>query len=321
MTVATKPIPPVFAPTGWKTVGLDHITWQVADHHTEAAFYVALMGWTLRSEDDQQAVLDIGNWGTAVFKKNMTPAAAPAAAPATGRGRVSNATVQSFGLVIAPWNAKTVKAELEKRGLAPVEANDGHGFESFLLKDPDGLAFQIGNGGGYTKARQASAATAKPVSPAPFDSPGWKTVWLDHFSYGTSNYKLTASFFQNLLGWGTTYDEGSQNEMLIGDVGDAIVRGPNANDPAFGQARGRNTGIDHISFGITPWDTDGVKDGLEKRGLRAQVDTSTKDEIHVAAFKSYHTQTPNGYNLQISAVTHDARLTLSNAVRPKSGGL
>ena len=75
--------------------------------------------------------------------------------------------------------------------------------------------------------------------------------------------------------------------------------------------------IDHISFGIQPWDTDGVKSALEQRGLRAQIDTSTGDEIHVAPFKSYHTTTPNGYNLQISYVTHDNRLALPNAVRPK----
>ena len=78
--------------------------------------------------------------------------------------------------------------------------------------------------------------------------------------------------------------------------------------------------MDHISFGISPWDTDGVKAELEKRGLRAQIDTSTGDEIHVAAFKSYHTSTPNGYNLQISYVTHDTRLALPTAVRPMPPG-
>ncbi len=31
----------------------------------------------------------------------------------------------------------------------------------------------------------------------------------------------------------------------------------------------------------------------------------------------YHTTTPNGYNLQISYITHDKRLTLANAVKPK----
>ena len=61
-----------------------------------------------------------------------------------------------------------------------------------------------------------------------------------------------------------------------------------------------------------------MKAELEKRGLKADVDTSTKDDIQVAAYKSYHT--PNGYNLQISFVTHDHRLTLANAVKPKSLG-
>jgi hypothetical protein len=62
-----------------------------------------------------------------------------------------------------------------------------------------------------------------------------------------------------------------------------------------------------------------VKAELEKRGLRARVDTSTHDDIHVAAFKSYHTLTPNGYDLQISYLTHDSRLKLADAVRPKKG--
>jgi hypothetical protein len=60
-----------------------------------------------------------------------------------------------------------------------------------------------------------------------------------------------------------------------------------------------------------------VKAELEKRGLRARIDTSTRDDIHVAAFKSYHTTTPNGYDLQISYVTHENRLALPNAVKPK----
>jgi hypothetical protein len=63
-----------------------------------------------------------------------------------------------------------------------------------------------------------------------------------------------------------------------------------------------------------------VKAALEKRGLEAETDTSTRDDIHVAAYKSYHTTTSNGYNLQISYVTHDKRLTLANAVKPKPTG-
>ena len=151
-------------------------------------------------------------------------------------------------------------------------------------------------------------------------------MWLDHLSFDATNYKESASFYANLLGWTPTYDEGSQNELMIGDVGDIIIRGGNPLDPDFGKRPGARGGrIDHISFGISPWDTDGVKAELEKRGLRAQIDTSSRhlgrrhllpDEIHTAAFKSYHTTTPNGYNLQISYVTHDNRLALPNAVKP-----
>ncbi len=300
--VATAPGKNVFDPTGWKTTALDHITFEMPDYRKEAAFYIALMGWTLRSDDGKQAVLDIGDWGSAIFQS------APEQQPA----RVVN-----FCFVIEPWNAAKIQAELRKRGLTPVAENDGKGFESFHVKDPNGFDLQISNGNGAAKARK-TRATAKLGEPPPFDSTGWKTVWLDHFSYNAANYKESASFYTNLLGWKETYDEGSQNELMIGETGDIIVRGGNSNDPNFGKsAPSRRPRIDHISFGISPWDTDGVKAELEERGLRARIDTSTKDDIHVAAFKSYHTTTPNGFDLQISYVTHDNRLALANAVKPK----
>ena len=75
-----------------------------------------------------------------------------------------------------------------------------------------------------------------------------------------------------------------------------------------------------MSFGISPWDTDIVKAELEKRGLQAKVDTASHDNINVAAYKSYHTTTPNGYDLQISFSTHQNRLALVNAVKPKALG-
>lgn len=324
----TTAIAPVFAPTGWRTIALDHVTFRVADYQKEAAFYAALMGWTPRGDDGKQAVMDLGEWGTVIFRQ------APADAfPASGRGEPVRSAVEAFCFAIEPWNAQTVEAELRKRGLAPVPDNDGKGFESFRVKDPDGFDLQIGNGNGHVKARKARRGTMKLSAPAPFEPTGWKTVWLDHFSYNAADYKKSVSFYTNLLGWKDTYDEGSQNECLMGEVGDIIIRGGNPLAPGFATssaARRERARIDHISFGIQPWDTDGVKAELEKRGLRAQVDTSSRhlgpdgtwvpDDIHVAAFKSYHTATPNGYNLQISYVTHDNRLALPNAVKPKPPG-
>jgi catechol 2,3-dioxygenase-like lactoylglutathione lyase family enzyme len=314
----TADIPPPFAPTGWKTVALDHVTFQVADYKKEAAFYIAVMGWTLRRDDGTQAVMDLGNWGTVIFRQ----------AAASGSDR---AVVTSFGFVIAPWDAKAVGSELRKRGLSPVADNDGKGFESFHVQDPDGFDLQIGNGNGHARDRK-TRSTAKLSEPLPFQPTGWKTVWLDHLSFGSKNYKASASFYRNLLGWNATYDEGSQHELMIGEVGNIIIRGGNPLVPGGGQGNATRPGIDHISFGIAPWDTDSVKSELEKRHLKAQIDTSSRhkgpdgtwvpDEIHTAAFKSYHTDTPNGYNLQISYVTHDNRLALANAVKPEkvSGG-
>ena len=305
--VATAPIKPLFAPTGWKTVALEHISFQIPDYRKEAAFYIALMGWKLRSDDGKQAVLDIGNWGTAIFK----------AAPADQ----TTALVDGFGFAIEPWNARTVEAELRKRNLDPVADNGGNGFESFHVKDPDGFDVQIGNSNGMVKARK-TPATAKLDAELPFEPTNWQTIWLDHFSFGATNYKASVSYYTNLLGWRETFDEGSQNEVLMGDVGDAIIRGGNPNDPNFGKppangrVRPRNVRIDHIAFGIQPFDADAVKDGLEKRGLRAQIDTGNTGDIHEAAYKSYHTRTTNGYNLQMSCVTKETRLIGSSSMKP-----
>jgi catechol 2,3-dioxygenase-like lactoylglutathione lyase family enzyme len=305
--VATAPVKPVFANTGWKTVALEHISFQVPDYRKEAAFYIALMGWKLRSDDGNRAVLDIGNWGSAIFK----------AAPP----EQTTVLVDGFGFAIAPWNAKSIEAELRKRDLSPVADQDGKGFESFHVKDPDGFDLQIGNSNGLVKARK-TPANAKLEVALPFEATNWQTVWLDHFSFGATNYKASVSYYTNLLGWEGSYDEGSQNEVEMGDVGNAIIRGGNPNDPNFGKApangkaRPRNVRIDHISFGIQPWDSDAVKDGLEKRGLRAQVDTGNTGDIHQAAYKSFHTRTPNGYNLQMSCVTKDTRLIGSSSMRP-----
>ena len=319
----TNPIQPVFEPTGWRTIALDRITFRVADARAEAAFFAALKGWRVRLDEGTAVVMDIGDWGTAVFRQAAAESfATPAGASGAARRIPVRAVVEGFGFAIEPWNAKTVEQELRKRGLNPVADNDGKGFESFHVKDPDGFDLQVGNGRGHVAARRAAPANAKLGVPPPFASTGWQTVWLDHFSFNAANYKASVSFYTNLLGWGPTYDEGSQNELMISEVGDIIIRGGNPLDPDFAKTPNRRAGqIDHISFGISPWDTDGVKAALEQRGLDVVVDTSDGAEIHAAQYKSYHTTTPNGYNLQISYNTHDTRLNLAIAVNPRRPGV
>ena len=201
----TTAIKPVFEPTGWKTVLLDHLSMQVVDYQKEAAFFNALMGWKIRSDDGKQAVLDIGELGSIVIRGGLPRRTAGRAGDGRQHGRRSRwtcggrgggrAMVESFCFGIEPWDAKTVEAELRKRGLTPVADNDGKGFESFHVKDPDGFDLQISNGSTAERARTTPANATASRRRAPFESTGWQTVWLDHISFGVANYKESVSFY------------------------------------------------------------------------------------------------------------------------------
>jgi len=309
-----------FEATGWKTVLLDHFSCQAADYPKEAAYYAALMNWKIRSDDGKQAVLDIGDWGGLVIRGGyQAPPPPPPDAETAGGGRGGGrggpraprlAVFDGFCWGIEPWDAKQVEAELRKRGLTPVADNRGKDFQSFHVKDPDGFDLQISNGN--RRNRRQSPANGKTSAPAPFEPTNWKTVWLDHISYEVSNYKETVAFYTALLGWKPGTDEGSQNQCGIGDVGDIIIRrggGGNRGGAAApaGAPAARRATIGHIAFGITPFDPDQVKAELTKRGLTTREDTGGRGDIHTAPYKSYHTTTPNGYDLQISSTTRATR--------------
>ncbi|MEP6778723.1 MAG: hypothetical protein ABJC26_02450, partial [Gemmatimonadaceae bacterium] len=238
-----------FEKTGWKTVALDHFTMHAVDYKKEAAYYMALMNWKLRSDDGTKAVLDVGDIGSVVIVGGYTPpppppprvlSAADSAALAArgggagGRGGAGGGrggqrqppqvVWDSFSWAISPWNAKTVEAELKKRGLNPVADNsEGSGCESFHVKDPDGFDLQLSNGC-FAKARKsAPTAVAGWSQPAPFENTNWKTVWLDHISFAVSDYKGEVAFYNALIGWKPTGDEGSQNEVwMCDDCGNAL---------------------------------------------------------------------------------------------------
>src|SRR5262249_32972905 len=68
----------------------------------------------------------------------------------------------------------------------------------------------------------------------------------------------------------------------------------------------RSARMDHIAFGIANFDPDKAKDELLKRGLSAGADTgaiasspASEKDIHTSTYKSYHTNTTNGFNLQM----------------------
>ena len=150
-------------------------------------------------------------------------------------------------------------------------------------------------------AAQAPATTPAASTPAP-----WKTVWLDHISYQVSDYKRSVEFYKNLMGWEVVNDAGTRQATLkIGEVGGIIIRNarqPAADAPASASGRPPITGvIDHISFGVEPWDTDKVKAELDRRGLNPRPDMVGEN------FKSFHVKDPDGWDLQISNKTKSSR--------------
>ncbi len=313
-----------FDPTGWKTVTMDHFTLHAADYKREAAYYAMLMGWTIRSDDGARAVLDIGDdVGTVILRGGYSPPPPPprpaGADTAAGRGRGGaggnrppvRAVWDSFAFGIEPFDAKQVEAALRQRGIS-FTADSLDGTPAYHVKDPDGFDVVITDG--RRKGRRGTGSAPLPA-PAPFESTGWKTVWLDHISFAVSNYKESTAFYQALLGWHPTGDEGSQNECEMGDVGNIIIRGGGGagrgGDGRGGtEAPARHAVMNHISFGIQPWDADAVKSALEARGLNARMDTGGPLDIHdpAAKYKSYHTTTPDGWDLQISNATRASRL-------------
>jgi catechol 2,3-dioxygenase-like lactoylglutathione lyase family enzyme len=157
----------------------------------------------------------------------------------------------------------------------------------------------------------AAAQMPSPASAAGGPAP-WKTVWLDHISYAVSDYKKSTEFYKNLMGWEVQNDNGTNQATLkIGNVGGIIIRnarrpdGAAASTPAAAAAPQPNqpprpplTGvINHVSYGISPWDTEKVKAELERRGLKPRPDMVGEN------FKSFHVYDPDGWDLQISNKT------------------
>jgi len=308
----TTPLVPPFAPTGWKTVWLDHLNYQCVDYKKAAAFYATLMGWKVRSDDGKQALLDIGDNSGGILIRGGLAAPPPAAITDAGLG-VSRPPVRAifdgFAWGIEQWDENAVKKALEERGLHPVADNHGD-YKSFRVKDPDGFDVAITNG---NKAnRHKTPANGKLPAPAPFEPTGWNTLYLDHISFEVPDYRRSAAFYQALLGWQVRPGNGSQASVQIGDIAGAIIRG---NAAARASARGDaaaaaavapkpgtvTAAIGHISFGIENWNTERVREELIKRDV-VYVNREGKREPRpdmTGTLESFHVPDAMGWDLQI----------------------
>src|SRR3954465_11159067 len=170
-------------------------------------------------------------------------------------------------------------------------------------------AFAQGQCGG---ARAGTPECDPTPAKLPFESTGWNTVVLDHFSCQVADYPVEAAFYAALMNWKIRSDDGKQAVLDIGDWGGLVLRGgyqappaPPAAPPDESAAGGRGGGrggpraprnavFDAFCWGIDPWDAKKVEAELRKRGLTPVADNRGKD------FESFHVKDPDGFDLQIS---------------------
>jgi catechol 2,3-dioxygenase-like lactoylglutathione lyase family enzyme len=293
---------PRVEPTGWRTVWLDHLSYRCADYEKAAAFYVALLGWKVRSDDGTRAVLEIGdNAGDIIIQGGLsapTPAALTDASPGATRAQ---AMFDGFAWGIAPWDTDAVKAALEQRGLNPVAEHEGD-YKAFAFKDPDGFSVRVTNA---TRARRRAAPpTGLLKTPLPFAPTGWKTVFVDHLSFEVADYRRSTAFYESLLGWqvrgaptGAAWpDSPNSFTVRIGDIAGAIIRNGRTASP-----NGVSATIGHISFGIEPWNADGVRAALMQRDVAYTINGQRSPRNDMAGgLESYHVPDAMGWDLQIS---------------------
>ena len=174
-----------------------------------------------------------------------------------------------------------------------------------------------------------ASAVAESVVATPAVEPvaaAWKTVYLDHISFQCADYKRSVDFYTNLMGWQVLHDTGNQATIDINGIGGIIIRNrrqgrgeapavaPTARPDSAASAAAAaaqpsrppvTAVIDHISWGIEPWDTEVVRSELLKRGLTPREDTGNGGPIATSKFKSFHVKDPDGWDLQISNQTKE----------------
>ena len=122
-------------PKLFKTIGVDHIDYRVKDYAKTRNFYVEIMGMVPTRDNGKDGVdLNFAPNSRLIARTHRSAPGQPAAAAAQGR-------IDHFAFWIDDWNTERVVSELKRRGLDPVD--DGGGYASYHVKDPDGFDLQI----------------------------------------------------------------------------------------------------------------------------------------------------------------------------------
>jgi catechol 2,3-dioxygenase-like lactoylglutathione lyase family enzyme len=111
---------------GFKAIGVNHISYEVADYRKIRDFYADLLSMNASQDNGKQCFLSFGD--TFIIPRN----------------RVGGAPrIDHIAYTIDNWNREAVQAELKRRGLDPRPDTEN----SFHVKDPEGFDLQISGKG------------------------------------------------------------------------------------------------------------------------------------------------------------------------------
>ena len=155
--------PPAHSPA-FKTVELDHISFQVKDYRITRDFYADLMGMEVTNDNGRNQVeMKFGN-STLLARNRRLPAEGSAPPAASGAAPASNrppttALVDHIAYRIYNWDTDQVKDELLRRGLATATLRPDTGggipnYSSFHVSDPDGFNLQISGWAGASDSQR-----------------------------------------------------------------------------------------------------------------------------------------------------------------------
>src|SRR5207237_5805522 len=97
--------------TDWNSLYHDHISFEVPDFRRIAAFYQALLGWTMRLGNGNQASVQIDDIGGAIIRGNAAArAAADGSAPPPPSANGVTAAIGHISFGIENWNSERVSS-------------------------------------------------------------------------------------------------------------------------------------------------------------------------------------------------------------------
>ncbi|MBX7199995.1 MAG: VOC family protein [Rhodospirillaceae bacterium] len=125
----------------------------------------------------------------------------------------------------------------------------------------------------------AASAAAGPALAA--QAKGFKTLAINHVSYGVADYGKTRDFYSDLLGMKVSKDDGKQCYLGFGDSFFVVRKTRQPDNKPF---------VDHIAYTIDNWDPAAVEAELKRRNLDPKMDA---EKLSVSV------KDPDGFGVQI----------------------